>query len=252
MVELTAWSWVILAVGAVVVGLSKAALPGGGTLAVALFAAVLPARNSTGTLLVLLIVGDVFAILAYRRSADWALLRRLVPPVLVGIVLGSVFLAVSGDAVVRRVIAIILLALIAVTLVRRYGPGGAAGDPGPVSPGRQRLEATAYGALGGFTTMVANAGGPVMSMYFLAMRLGVWAFLGTSAWFFFAVNLVKVPFSVGLGLITAESLLIDAVLAPLVIVGAFAGRKVASHMDQKLFERLVIALTLVSALNLLR
>lgn len=253
MVELTAWSWVILAAGAVVVGLSKAALPGGGTLAVALFAAVLPARNSTGTLLVLLIVGDVFAILAYRRSADWALLRRLVPTVLVGIVLGSVFLAATGDAVVRRVIAVILLALIAVTLVRRYGPtrgGAAVGDQ--VSPGRQRLEATAYGALGGFTTMVANAGGPVMSMYFLAMRLGVWAFLGTSAWFFFAVNLVKVPFSVGLGLITAESLVIDAVLAPLVIVGAFAGRKVASHMDQKLFERLVIALTLVSALNLLR
>lgn len=99
--------------------------------------------------------------------------------------------------------------------------------------------------------MVANAGGPVMSMYFLAMRLEVWAFLGTSAWFFFVVNLVKVPFSVGLGLITADSLAINAVLAPVVIAGALAGRRLAAHMDQAVFEKLVIALTLVSAVNML-
>lgn len=249
MPELSAFSWAVLGLGALIVGLSKAALPGGGTLAVALFASVLPARSSTGTLLALLIVGDLFAIWAYRRDADFALLRRLIPTVLVGILLGTAFLAVTGDDVVRRVIAVILLALIAVTLWRRYGPRrpSSAADAG----GSHRVASVVYGTLGGFTTMVANAGGPVMSMYFLARRLGVLAFLGTSAWFFFAVNLVKVPFSVALGLITWESLRIDAVLVPLVIVGALAGRRLASHMNQRLFERLVIGLTLVSALNLL-
>lgn len=256
MPELTAWAWTALVVGALVVGLSKAALPGGGTLAAALFAAALPAKGSTGTLLVLLIVGDVFAVLAYRRHADWQVLRKLVPPVLVGIVLGTAFLAVTSDDVVRRVIAVILLALIAVTLYRRHSQGRAAaelaaatGEDGGRGP--PWLAAATFGTLGGFTTMVANAGGPVMSMYFLAMRMSVWAFLGTSAWFFFVVNLVKVPFSVGLGLINAESLLIDAVLVPFVILGAFGGRMLASHIDQALFEKLVIGLTLISAVNLL-
>lgn len=257
MPELTAWAWVALMSGALVVGLSKAALPGGGTLAAALFALVLPAKASTGTLLVLLIVGDLFAVWAYRRHADWQLLRRLIPTVLVGVVLGAAFLAVTSDAVVRRVIAVILLALIAVTLFRRHSPRrasveAAAAQDGDALPGRpRRVEAGVFGTLGGFTTMVANAGGPVMSMYFLAMRLGVWAFLGTSAWFFFVVNVVKVPFSVGLGLITPASLLLDAVLAPLVIIGALAGRLLASRMDQRVFERIVIALTLVSAVNML-
>jgi len=249
MPELSAFSWFVLGLGALVVGLSKAALPGGGTLAVALFASVLPARSSTGTLLVLLIVGDLFAIWAYRRQADFVLLRRLIPTVLVGILLGTAFLALTGDEVVRRVIAVILLALIAFTLWRRSRPGRGAAPPD--DDARHRIAAAAYGTLGGFTTMVANAGGPVMSMYFLAMRLGVLAFLGTSAWFFFAVNLVKVPFSVGLGLISLESLRIDAVLVPLVVLGALVGRKLATRMNQKLFEKLVIALTVVSAVNLL-
>ena len=249
MPELTAWAWAALTLGALVVGLSKAALPGGGTLAAALFALALPAKASTGTLLVLLILGDLFAVWAYRRHADLAVLRRLVPTVLGGVVLGALFMAMASDALVRRVIAVILLALIAVTLWRRYGPWSHARAEAGGRP--RRGAAAVYGALGGFTTMVANAGGPVMSMYFLAMRLEVWAFLGTSAWFFFVVNLVKVPFSVGLGLITADSLAINAVLAPVVIAGALAGRRLAAHMDQAVFEKLVIALTLVSAVNML-
>lgn len=251
MPELTAWAWAALTAGALVVGLSKAALPGGGTLATALFAMVLPAKASTGTLLLLLILGDLFALAAYRHHADLRLLRRLVPTVLVGVVLGAGFMAVTSDAVVRRVIAVILLALIGLTLWRRYGRRGRAAashDPGERP---HRGEAAVFGVLGGFTTMVANAGGPVMSMYFLAMRLEVWAFLGTSAWFFFVVNVVKVPFSVGLGLITTESLAIDALLAPVVILGALAGRRLAARMDQQVFEKVVIALTLVSAVNML-
>jgi uncharacterized membrane protein YfcA len=248
MPELTAWAWTALTLGALIVGLSKAALPGGGTLAAALFALALPAKASTGILLVLLILGDLFALWAYRAHADFAVLRRLIPTVLGGVVLGALFMAVATDALVGRVIAVILLALIALTLLRRRAPARTAEA---VAAGPRRLEAGAFGVLGGFTTMVANAGGPVMSLYFLAMRLSVWAFLGTSAWFFFAVNLVKVPFSVGLGLITADSLLINAVLAPVVIAGALAGRRLAAHMDQAVFEKLVLALTLISAVNLL-
>ena len=109
-----------------------------------------------------------------------------------------------------------------------------------------------YGSLAGFTTMVANAGGPVTSMYFLACRYPVKAFLGTTAWFFFLVNLVKLPFSVSAGLVNPATLTLGALAAPVVIVSALAGRRLAGRMDQRVFEPIVIVLTIVSALPLLR
>lgn len=244
MPELSALAWTLLAVGALVIGLSKAALPGASTVAVALFAAVLPAKQSTGTLLVLLIVGDLFALWAYRRHADIATLLRLAPAVAVGLVAGAVFVAFSDDVGVRRTIAVILLALVAITLWRRWATRA-------VDDRQHPLAAAAYGSLGGFTTMVANAGGPVMSMYFLAARFPVKAFLGTAAWFFAIVNIAKLPFSIGLGLLTVPGLLIDLVLIPAVVVGAFAGRWLAGRISQRVFEWVVVGLTVAGALYLL-
>src|SRR5699024_8901051 len=111
MPELSVLAWLLLAIAALFVGLSKTALPGSNTISVAIFAALLPAKQSTGALLVLLIVGDAFAVWSYRRHASWPVLRRLVPTVLAGLVLGALFLAVASDAEVRRVIGVILLAV---------------------------------------------------------------------------------------------------------------------------------------------
>ncbi len=100
--------------------------------------------------------------------------------------------------------------------------------------------------------MVANAGGPVTSMYFLACRYPVKAFLGTTAWFFFLVNLVKLPFSVSAGLVNATTLSLTVMAAPVVIVSALTGRRLAERMDQRVFEPIIVALTIVSAIPLLR
>ncbi|WP_426322249.1 sulfite exporter TauE/SafE family protein [Microbacterium sp. E-13] len=245
MIDLAWWEWALLALGAVVVGLSKTAVPGAGTIAVAIFAAVLPAKQSTGVLLLLLIVADLFAVTMYRRHADWRTLVRLAPAVVAGVLVGVVFLWFADDLWVKRSIGVILLAVIAITLLRRRFTSsvGAAG-PHPVA-------AATYGTLGGFTTMVANAAGPVMSMYFLAARFEVKAFLGTAAWFFAIVNLFKVPFSVGIGIITAPGLLIDLVLVPVVVASAFFGRWLADRMSQAVFEKVVIVFTIVGAAYLL-
>lgn len=241
-----AWvGWVLLAFASIVIGISKTGIPGAGTVAVAVFAAVLPARQSTGTILLLLIVADVFAVLLYRRHANWPALLRLAPAVVAGVLLGVLFLAIADDIGVKRVIGVILLSVVAITLLRRRF-GRAASEGGP-----HRVAAATYGTLSGFTTMVANAAGPVMSMYFLAARFPVKEFLGTAAWFFAIINIAKVPFSVGLGLITVPGLLLDLVLVPLVIGGALAGRWIAGRIDQVLFERLVIVFTVVGALYLL-
>ncbi|WP_102157436.1 sulfite exporter TauE/SafE family protein [Zhihengliuella halotolerans] len=246
MIELDVLAWAVLACGALLAGFAKTALPGAGTLCVAIFAAVLPARESTGALLVLLIVGDLFAVWMYRHDVDWRTLRRLVPGVLAGMVVGAVFLGASTDDVVRRVIGTILLALLGFALWQRRAKARSAAVASP-----SRAAGYGYGTLGGFTTMVANAGGPVMSLYLLSMRLPVKAFLGTTAYFFFAVNLAKLPFQIGLGLLDAQIFAISAALVPLVVVGAFAGRWLATRISQRFFEVAVLVLTGVGAANLL-
>lgn len=296
--------WLLVTLGALVVGFSKTALPGAGTIAVGIFALAMPAKESTAALLLLLIVGDMTALWVYRREPDWRMLLRLLPSAMLGVVIGAFYFArVDGDGV-RLTIGVILLALVIVTVARRRlalrGRTGAAAIPSTPRDGsagsttadrtgadrtgadRTAADRTAadrataatatavdasssgsrrgalhtvqgmgYGLLGGFTTMVANAAGPVMSLYFYAMRLPVLTFLGTSAWFFAIINLFKVPFSAGLGLLTRDTLVMDAMLVPVVLLGAFAGSRVARRIPQKVFEKLILVLTVAAALSLL-
>lgn len=258
-------AWALLIVSALLVGLSKTALPGVTTIAVAMFAQVLPAKESTGVMLLLLLTGDLPAIWAYRRDADATMLKRLVPAVACGVLIGALFLRVASDDLMRRVIGWLLIALIVITLAqrargrRRGGPtaraasaGAPSGGTGSASrAGSSPMARMVYGALAGFSTMVANAGGPVTSLYFLACRYPVKAFLGTTAWFFFLVNLTKLPFSIALGIIHADALALVAILIPAVLVGALAGRLLADRMPQRVFDPIVMVLTVVAALPLL-
>ncbi|MBN0043014.1 sulfite exporter TauE/SafE family protein [Streptomyces actuosus] len=248
--HLTGPEFAALALAALLVGFSKTAVSGANTVSLAIFAAVLPARASTGVLLPVLIAGDVLAVLTYRRHAHWPTLWRLFPAVAAGVVLGALFLMRADDAVVRTSIGVILLLMAAVTVWRRRTAG--AGDvPDAVTTRAGRARARSYGVLGGFTTMVANAGGPVMSMYLLSAGFRKLGFLGTSAFFFLIVNVSKVPFSAGLGLIDGRSLLLDAALVVFVVPGALFGRWAVVRINQRLFEQLVIVATVAGGLQLL-
>ncbi|CAL9616296.1 sulfite exporter TauE/SafE family protein [Streptomyces sp. enrichment culture] len=248
--HLTGWEFAALAAAALLVGFSKTAVSGANTVSLAIFAAVLPARASTGVLLPILIAGDVLAVLTYRRHAHWPTLWRLFPAVAAGVVVGTAFLMRADDGVVRVSIGAILLLMTGVTLWRRR-TADREDAPDAVATRTGRIKARSYGVLGGFTTMVANAGGPVMSMYLLSAGFRKLGFLGTSAFFFLIVNVTKVPFSVGLGLIDGRSLLLDAALVLFVVPGAFLGRWAVNRINQRLFERLVIAATVLGALQLL-
>jgi uncharacterized membrane protein YfcA len=173
---------------------------------------------------------------------EWAALLRLFPSVAVGVLAGVGFIAVVDDTIMRRTIGVVLLAVVAVHLWQRRRPAA--------PPGRAR--AVVYGLLAGFTTMVANAGGAVMALYLLSSGYSKMRFLGTAAWFFFIVNLFKVPFSAGLGLINADSLTLNAALVGAVVLGGVIGRASIKRLDQKRFEQLVLVFTVVSSLNLLR
>ncbi|MET8646663.1 sulfite exporter TauE/SafE family protein [Streptomyces sp. NPDC004675] len=248
--DISLWGFAALAFAALLVGFSKTAVSGANTVSLAIFAAVLPARASTGVLLPVLIVGDVLAVLTYRRHAHWPTLWRLFPAVAAGVVLGTLFLVWADDEVVRTSIGAILLLMAAVTMWRRRRSEQDV-EPDAVTTRAGRAKARSYGVLGGFTTMVANAGGPVMSMYLLSAGFRKLGFLGTSAFFFLIVNVSKVPFSAGLGLIDGRSLLLDAALALFVVPGAFLGKWAVNRINQRLFEQLVIAATVVGGVQLL-
>jgi uncharacterized membrane protein YfcA len=236
--------WAVVLLSLILVGFSKTGVSGAGTVAIALFALVLPTKSSTGMLLPLLMVGDVVAVASYRRHADWPRLLRLFPWVAAGVVLGALVVDRVDDAQMRRLIGGILLLIIIVHLWnRRRGPD--------TSLAQHRTVAALAGVFSGFTTMTANAAGPIMALYLLAAGLPMLGFLGTSAWFFLTINAFKVPFSVALGLITPATLAFAAATAPAVLVGAAAGRVVIKRMDKTWFERVTLALTVLAAVRLL-
>lgn len=245
MPDLSTAGWVALAVAAFVVGLAKTSIGSAASLSVALFAVVLPARQSTGTLLPLLMVGDVLAVTTYRQHANWPLLRRLLPWVALGLPLGALFVAAVADTTMRRSIAVLLLLLLGLQVLTQRRTD---------APPREHSAAlpAGVGVAAGFCTMVANAAGSVMSQYLLLMRAPKLAFLGTSAWFFLVVNLAKLPFTGALGLVSGSLLLLDLTLAPLVLVGGYVGRHLARRLQQHHFEAWTIGLTAVSCLALLR
>jgi uncharacterized protein len=235
--------WILAAIAALVVGISKAGIGGLGMLAVLLFAQIMPAKQATGVVLPLLCFGDLVGAATYRTHAQWSHIWRLFPWTAAGVVLGYFALERVDERQARAMIGCIVLGLVALHLARRRFAGHEAEHGAWFPP--------TIGVLAGFTTLVANAAGPLMVIYLLAMRLPKMHFVGTSAVFFLLLNLFKVPFMVHLGLINAQSFSINLWLAPLVLAGAWFGRKWVMKIQQRTFENIALALSLVAGFNLL-
>jgi len=229
---------------ALLTGLAKTGLPGLGVLVVPLMAMAVPPRESTGMLLPMLIVGDIFAVTYYHRHAVWSHLWRLLPWAFAGIVVGWLALGTVNDDQLRVFVGVIVLALLALTWLRDR------------TTALEHLPHALWfgallGLLAGVTTMMANAAGPIMVAYLLAMRLPKNEFIGTGAWFFFIVNAVKVPFSLHLHLIRPDSLWINLLCVPLILLGCWLGIKLLKRIPEKLFAWLVQILAALAAVKLL-
>ncbi|NJC70581.1 sulfite exporter TauE/SafE family protein [Planosporangium thailandense] len=234
----------LFGLAALLVGFSKTAIGGLSSISIAIFASLMPARESTAAILLMLIVGDVMAVWNYRHDCDWSLLRRLIPSVLPGLALGALFLGAIDDNVLRRVIGALLIVMALLQLLLRWR------SPTRGGLAYGRTAAIGAGLAAGFTTMVANAAGPVMTLYLVAQGVDKRRFLGTGALFFFGVNLCKLPFSAGLGLFHAATLTRALALAPLVLVGGWAGVRVARKISQVRFDQAVLGASVLAALAL--
>ncbi len=242
------WQWAVAAVGALMVGIAKTGITGLSVLFVALFAAVFPStKQATGIVLPLLIFGDFVAVYSYRRHMQWKHLGKLFPWTAAGVVIGFLAMRVISDHTARMLIGAIIVGMAALSYWMRWRKSDAEEDPALTHWG----VGAGVGVLAGFTTLVANAGGPLMAIYLIAMRLPKMEFVGTAAVFFWLLNLFKVPFMVDLGLITPASFTFNLILAPLVFAGALAGRWLLPRINQRLFEEIVLALSAIAGVLLL-
>ncbi len=239
-------------VAALIIGLSKTAIPGGGLLATPLFAMVVSGRLIAGVMLPVLLVADLFAVSWYRGNRRSDVLRPLLAPVAVGFAGGCTFYAVvgSGGRVLDVCIGLIVMVMVLLQVLRmvRKTP------PADATP----LLTNVVGVTGGFTTFVANAAGPVLNTYFTGLGLAKQPLIGTSSVFYFCVNLAKVPVYLLLGMLvaggpffTADSIRFDAALIPAVVAGVFGGRWLLPRIPQRVFSMVVLVLAFLAAIKLL-
>jgi hypothetical protein len=240
--------WVFAFLGAFMVGVSKAGITGLSILSIALFTQVFPSsKQASGLVLPLLIFGDFVAVFSYRKHTQWHYLWRLFPWTALGVVLGYFTLGRISDHAARTLIGWIILSLAALSFWRQYG--GNADDESKLSA--HWSVGALIGVTAGFITLVANAAGPLMAIYLVAMRLPKMEYVGTAAVFFMLLNLFKVPFMVDLGLITTKSFSFNLILAPAVLLGALAGRWLLIRINQRLFEQLVLLLSAIGGVLLI-
>jgi len=243
--ELELSGWIVVALCAIMVGITKTGIPGLGILVVPLMAGVLPARSSVGVLLGILILADLFAAGYHRRNAKWSHVLRLLPAAFAGIVAGYFGLKVVNDQQLKPIIGGIVLVMLGINYWRTRTKGKDAPVP------TQWWFAVGLGFMAGVTTMMANAAGPIMIIYLLAMRLPKVEFVGTGAWFFFVVNWLKVPFSANLDLMTAASVKLDLMMLPFIAAGAVIGIFFLKRIPQKVFIAVVQVLAAAAAVKLL-
>lgn len=243
--HLTGLAWSLACVAAVCVGLTKAGFNGCGLITIVLMTQIMPAKESTGAVLPMLIAADLMAIGIYRKHVEWKELWGLFPTTFVGLIAGWGLMKVIPNHVFGHVLGWMILAMMGLVIWQRF-------DRRMLS---EILNHPALGSFSGFlagvSTMMANAGGPAMTFYLLAKRFDKMAFVGTCAWFFFVTNLTKVPFSWNLGLITCSSLIMNLLLLPAVAAGMIGGRYLLGKIPQATFDWLLLVMSTAVAVRMI-
>ena len=227
------------------IGVAKAGFSGISMVSVVILAEIYGPKASVGLALPLLIAADLMAYPAFLKYGSWKPVWKLLPATLVGLLLGWWVLGEIDDKSAGRIIGGCVMFMVAVQVFRKLRP--VFFDKLSESQGF----GVAAGALGGFSTMLANAAGPVIQLYFLARRLPKMEMIGIGARFFLLVNLIKIPLNAKLALITQESLFENLRLLPGVVLGIIAGRWLIGRVPQAVFEWMIVVFAFAAALRLL-
>lgn len=237
----------LLLLGGLTIGFSKSGFAGVGLIQVLAFAEVFGGLPSTGVLLPLLIIGDLCAIQFFGRVVVWSHFWRLLPPTCIGLLLGVACMRLLEPNLIQAIIGGIILFLSILQLRRILRPR----ETTPMDRGNPLGLAIGLGILAGFTTMVANAAGPVVALFFLAIGLPKFEFVGTSAWFFLIVNCIKIPLSTAQNLITLQTLFISLPVIPAIPTGMYLGRWCLERIPQQSFNVVVLIFAALASVRLI-
>ena len=234
-------NWILILVAAFIIGLSKAGLKGIDMMNVTIMAIVFGGKASTGIVLPLLCVADIFAVFYYNRHAQWKQFWKLVPWMAAGILVGVYVGKDLDEALFRKVMAVIIILAVIVMVGFEFRKTDEIPD--------NKLFIGTTGLAAGFTTMLGNLAGAFANIYFLAMRMPKNNFIGTAAWVFLVMNLFKLPFQIFYWKnITGPSLFTDLLLVPALLIGFWAGLKIVAKIKDDSYRKVVIFLTLLGAI----
>jgi uncharacterized membrane protein YfcA len=237
--------WLLFLTCGILIGMAKTGLSGAGFMIVPIMAGIFGGKLSVGIVLPMLIFADVFAVNYYHRYATWRYIFLSLPWAVIGVAIATLFGNLIDDETFKTFIAIVILLGIALMIIQ----------DGVIKS--KKIPDTWWfagilGLTGGFTTMIGNAAGPVMSLYLLSMHLPKNTFIGTAAWFFLIINVIKVPFHVfSWNTITFQTLLVDIAGIPAILLGVFIGIKTIRIVPEKVYRYLIIISTILAALLLL-
>ncbi len=237
--------WITVFVVALIIGFSKTGIGGLAMLAVPVIAAIFGGKDSTGIMLPMLLAGDLLAIWYYRKSVEWKKVFLPLPWAIIGIILGVFVGNYISDRTFLTLIGIIILICLGI-LVYTEMKGKNFKVPG------KAWFYVLVGVLSGFASMIGNAAGPIFTIYLLALGFEKNNFMGTNAWFFFIINLIKLPLQIfvwhNIGI---RSMTITAVVLPLIILGAILGYYILKKINEKIFRYIVIIMTAIAAFKIL-
>ena len=238
------WQFAMIVVSALLVGFSKTGIGGVMMVAIPILAAAFGGKLSTGLILPMLIAGDILAVGYYHRHADWAGIRRLLPWTIAGLLSGILVGNLINDHQFTLLIAVSVLICLGVLMVLELKAGHVRVPDG-------MWFYALIGLAAGFTTMIGNVAGPIFSVYLLARRYEKQSFLGTSAWFFFLINLIKLPLHIFVwNNISWQTGLIGVVMIPAILIGAVLGVLVIKRIPEKPFRWVVIGMTAIASARL--
>jgi uncharacterized protein len=239
--HLTSFQWALAIVAALLVGIAKAGLNSISIINVTILAMLFGSKVSTGILLPMLILGDILAVIYYKRHVDWAALARLSPYVIVGILLGVWIGRDLNEAIFKKMMACIVLSVVLTMIYLEYKPLKSV-STSPWFSGFMGIGT-------GFTSMVGNQATGFATSYLMSMNLSKLHFIGTNAWLFLFVNLFKLPFHIfSWHTINTSSIGINCVLFPFQIIGFFAGVYVVKQINEARYRVIILWLTVLSAL----
>ena len=229
---------------AFMIGMAKTGFNGLGTLVVPLMAFIFGGMPSSGIVLPMLIMADIFGVAWYHRSADWKTILKVMPWAIGGILIGLLTGKSISAIQFKHLIGILVLASLVVMVWQEWKKNS---TEVPHKP----WFAIPFGMTGGFSTMIGNAAGPVMSVYLLSMNLKKNVFIGTAAWFFFIVNVFKLPLQIwGWHNITLKTLGFNFLMLPAIAAGAFFGIIAVKWIPENAYRWFVVVATFLSAIVL--